>query len=137
MAVGYKDLLAEAEKEVESISVADAGKLVGDAGVIFVDVRDVRELQREGKIPGATHAPRGMLEFWVDPESPYHREEFAQPKRYVFYCSLAWRSALAAQVVQKMGMSNVCHIAGGFTAWKEAGLPVDVIVARNAKAEEE
>lgn len=130
MAIGYKDLLAEAEKEVELISIAAAAELVGDDGVIFVDIRDVRELQREGKIPGATHAPRGMLEFWVDPESPYHRDVFAQPKRYVFYCAGAWRSALAAQIVQKMGMTNVCHLEGGFTAWKEAGMPVEALAPR-------
>lgn len=135
MAIGYKDLLAEAEKEVELIGLEMAEALVGDDGVIFVDLRDIRELQREGKIPGATHAPRGMLEFWVDPESPYHRDIFAQPKRYVFYCAGAWRSALAAQVVQRMGMTNVCHLEGGFTAWKEAGKPIEQLAPRKPKAE--
>lgn len=135
MAIGYKDLLAEAEKEVELIGLDSAEALVGDDGVVFVDLRDIRELQREGKIPGATHAPRGMLEFWVDPESPYHRDIFAQPKRYVFYCAGAWRSALAAQVVQRMGMTNVCHLEGGFTAWKEAGKPIEQLAPRKPKAE--
>ena len=130
MAISYKDLLAEAEKEVELISIAAAADLVGNNDVVFVDIRDVRELQREGKIPGATHAPRGMLEFWVDPESPYHRDVFAQNKRYVFYCAGAWRSALAAQVVQKLGMTNVCHLEGGFTAWREAGMPVETMPPR-------
>ena len=135
MAIGYKDLLAEAEKEVELIDLDKAEALVGDDSVIFVDLRDIRELQREGKIPGATHAPRGMLEFWVDPESPYHREVFAQQKRYVFYCAGAWRSALAAQVVQRMGMTNVCHLEGGFTAWKEAGKPVEDLAPHKPKQE--
>lgn len=135
MVLGYKDLLAAAEKEVVTIEVGDAAKLLGEDGVVFVDIRDVRELQREGKIPGATHAPRGMLEFWVDPESPYHREVFSQRKRFVFYCAGAWRSALAAQVVQKMGMTDVCHLAGGFTAWKEAELPIELLAPRNQEEE--
>jgi len=118
-----------------TIEVGDAAKLLGEDGVVFVDIRDVRELQREGKIPGATHAPRGMLEFWVDPESPYHREVFSQRKRFVFYCAGAWRSALAAQVVQKMGMTDVCHLAGGFTAWKEAELPIELLAPRNQEEE--
>jgi rhodanese-related sulfurtransferase len=135
MALGYKDLLAAAEKEVVTIDIGDAAKLLDEDGVVFVDIRDVRELQREGKIPGATHAPRGMLEFWVDPESPYHREVFSQRKRFVFYCAGAWRSALAAQVVQKMGMTDVCHLAGGFTAWKEAELPIELLAPRNQEEE--
>ena len=136
MALGYKDLLAEAEKEVELIGLDAAEALVGNDEVVFVDLRDVRELQREGKIPGATHAPRGMLEFWVDPESPYHHEIFARQKRFIFYCASAWRSALATQVVQKMGMTNVCHLEGGFTAWKEAGKPVEILTPGKAKEEE-
>jgi len=135
MALGYKDLLAAAEKEVVTIDVGDAAKLLGDDGAVFVDIRDIRELQREGKIPGATHAPRGMLEFWVDPESPYHREVFSQRKRFIFYCAGAWRSALAAQVVQKMGMTDVCHLAGGFAAWKEAELPIELLAPRNQEEE--
>jgi len=135
MVLGYKDLLAAAEKEVVTIEVGDAAKLLGEDGVVFVDIRDVRELQREGKIPGATHAPRGMLEFWVDPESPYHREVFSQQKRFVFYCAGAWRSALAAQVVQQMGMTDVCHLAGGFGAWKEAEMPIELLAPRNQEEE--
>lgn len=131
MALSYKDLLAEAEKEVELIGIDKAADLVGDDAVIFVDIRDIRELQREGKIPGATHAPRGMLEFWVCKDSPYHRDVFDQDKRYIFYCAGAWRSALAAQVVQKLGMTNVCHLEGGFTAWKEAGKPIEALAPRN------
>lgn len=125
MAIGYKQMVAEAEKEVETITVEDAAKLLDDDSVVFVDIRDVRELQREGKIPGATHAPRGMLEFWVDPESPYYREVFGQDKRFIFYCAGALRSALAAQTVQKMGMTNICHLGGGFAAWRESEQPIE------------
>ncbi len=135
MAMGYKEMVAAAEKEVETIEVQDAASLMEDESVIFVDIRDVRELQREGKIPGATHAPRGMLEFWIDPESPYYRDVFGQDKRYIFYCAGALRSALATQTVQKMGMTNVCHLGGGFAAWREAGQPIELM--RSRKEEEE
>ena len=91
---------------------------------MFVDLRDPRELQREGMVPDAFHAPRGMLEFWIDPESPYHKEIFASGKTFVFYCASGWRSALATQVAQRMGLSPVCHVSGGFNAWREAGGPV-------------
>ena len=101
--------------------------MLGGEEAVFVDIRDIRELQREGKIKGAIHAPRGMLEFWVDPASPYHRDVFAQEKTYVLYCASAWRSALATQALQNMGMDNVCHIAGGFTAWKAAELPMEPV----------
>ena len=101
MKSGYKQLIEAAEKEIESIDIDTAESLINDDGVVFVDIRDIRELQREGKLPGATHAPRGMLEFWVDPDSPYHREVFAQDKKYVFYCASAWRSALASKTVKK------------------------------------
>ncbi len=121
---GIKDLVAEAESEIETLSVEDAIALHGDPETVFVDLRDVRELQREGIVPGAYHAPRGMLEFWVDPESPYHKEIFASGKRFVFFCAGGMRSALATQAVQRMGLAPVCHFAGGFGAWREAGGPV-------------
>ena len=125
MKVGFKDLIERAEGNIESISVDQAEALIGDNNTVFVDIRDIRELQREGKLPGATHAPRGMLEFWVDPDSPYHREIFAENKKFVFYCASAWRSALATDTVQSMGMNKVCHMAGGFNAWKEAGKDIE------------
>jgi rhodanese-related sulfurtransferase len=100
------------------------GALHGHPGVQFVDIRDVRELEHEGVIPGAVHAPRGMLEFWVDPESPYHRDVFAQDKEYVLFCALGWRSALATKTLMDMGLERVAHVGGGFAAWKEAGGPV-------------
>ena len=91
---------------------------------MFVDLRDVRELEREGMIPGAFHCPRGMLEFWLDPESPYHKDVFASGKEFVFYCNGAWRSALATDVAREMGLPTVVEMDGGFTAWKNAGFPV-------------
>ena len=127
MKVGIKELIAEAEKHIDAISVNEAEGMLNDDGVVFVDIRDVRELWREGKLPGATHAPRGMLEFWVDPDSPYHRDIFAADKKFVFYCASAWRSALATRTVQQMGMDKVCHVTGGFTAWKEAGKPIEAV----------
>jgi rhodanese-related sulfurtransferase len=122
---GYKALLAEADAEVEAISAAEAMALMGHEDVLVVDLCDVRELKREGYIPGSVHAPRGMLEFWVDPESPYHKEIFASGKRMVLHCAAGWRSALAAKTLQDMGLENVCHMAGGFDAWKEAGGTVE------------
>ena len=122
---GYQQLVAEAEKEIATLSVDDALKLHGNADVVFVDLRDVRELSREGLIPGAFHCPRGMLEFWIDPECIYYKDIFASGKNFLFYCNLGWRSALAAQVSQQMGLSPVAHIDGGFDAWQQAGGPVE------------
>lgn len=125
---GYKQLLAEANAIVETLSIGEAAQLADKDDVTFVDIRDVRELAAEGKMPNAVHAPRGMLEFWVDPESPYYRDVFAQngepAKRFVFFCAAGWRSALAVKSLMDMGMENVCHIEGGYSAWKEAGLPI-------------
>jgi rhodanese-related sulfurtransferase len=119
--LGYKAMLDAATKEIENMPAAEAVRLHGDPGVVFVDLRDVRELEREGMIPGAFHAPRGMLEFWIDPESPYHKDVFDSGKKFVFYCASGWRSALAAQTAQNMGLKPVAHVHGGYTAWKEAG----------------
>ena len=118
---GVKELCAEAEAEIESVTAEEAIKMADDETVQLVDIRDIRELWREGAIPGAVHAPRGILEFWVDPDSSYHRDVFASGKRFVFFCAGGLRSALATQSVQRMGMKPVAHIAGGFAAWKEAG----------------
>ena len=118
---GVEELCAEAEAEIETVTAEEAVKLAEDEGVQLVDIRDIRELWREGAVPGAVHAPRGMLEFWIDPESSYHREVFASGKRFVFFCAGGLRSALATQAVQRMGLKPVAHIAGGFAAWKEAG----------------
>ncbi len=121
---GYKQLVAEAMARVETVPLDQARALLADPDVLFVDIRDVRELEREGMIPGAFHAPRGMLEFWVDPESPYYKDVFGSGRRFVLYCGSAWRSALAAAVLQDMGLPRVAHLEGGFSAWKKAGAPV-------------
>lgn len=125
MAKSYKDYLAEANAEVEAISPQTAAHMLDDTVVTFVDLRDPRELDREGRMPGAKSCPRGMLEFWIDPESPYHKPMFAEDKTFVFFCAGGWRSALAAKTAQDMGLKSVKHIEGGFGAWKKAGLPVD------------
>ena len=117
---GIKELCEEAESVIETMSVKEVMRVSSDDDVQLVDIRDIRELWRDGAIPGATHAPRGMLEFWVDPNSPYHREEFASGKKFIFFCAGGMRSALAAQAVHKMGLSPVAHMAGGFGAWVKA-----------------
>ncbi len=119
-----KQLVAEANETIRTIPLQEAIKRHGDPDLVFVDIRDIRELQREGMIPGAVHAPRGMLEFWVDPESPYYKDVFGSGKEFYFYCASAWRSALATRAVQEMGLEPVAHIEGGFSAWKKAGGPV-------------
>ena len=113
-----KELVSEANEVVRTLTISEAALALKSDKYVFVDLRDFRELKREGKIPGSFSCPRGMLEFWIDPESPYHKEVFNQNKTYVFYCASAWRSALSAKVAQEMGLAPVCHIAGGFTAWK-------------------
>ena len=112
-------------RECGERTAAEAVKLANDETVQLVDIRDIRELWREGAIPGALHAPRGMLEFWVDPASPYHKEAFASGKKFVFFCAGGLRSALAARAVQDMGLSPVAHMEGGFGAWKKADHPVE------------
>ena len=120
-----KSMVDEAMAAITTYSIEEARELHGREDVQFIDIRDVRELERDGVIPGAFHAPRGMLEFWVDPESPYHKPVFGQPaKRYVLFCAAGWRSALATQTMQQMGVDQVGHIDGGFGAWKAAGAPV-------------
>jgi rhodanese-related sulfurtransferase len=121
---GIKALVAEANAVVQTLSVEQARALHGNPAVQFVDLRDPRELEREGRMPGAFHCPRGMLEFWIDPESPYAKPQFQQDVTYVFFCAGGWRSALAARTAQEMGLAPVAHIEGGFGAWKTSGAPV-------------
>jgi rhodanese-related sulfurtransferase len=125
--LGYKALMAKAERQVSQVSAADAVAMLGRADVVIVDIRDPREIEREGRIPGSFHAPRGMLEFWVDPESPYHKPVFAEDKTFLIHCASGWRSLLATEVLQRMGLSPVHNMKGGFTAWKEAGGPVEKV----------
>lgn len=116
-------MVQEALVAITTYSVEEARDLHGRDDVMFVDLRDVRELEREGVIPGAFHAPRGMLEFWACKESPYHKKEFDQGRHLVLFCAAGWRSALATKTLQEMGLDKVAHIGGGFSAWKEAGAP--------------
>jgi rhodanese-related sulfurtransferase len=127
------DLVRDAENEITTLSLDDVRAVMEDANTVIVDIRDVRELWREGKIPGALHSPRGMNEFWIDPESPYHKPVFASSKRFVLYCAGAWRSALEAKMFQDMGIENVAHMAGGFTAWKEAEMPIEKVEPKSTK----
>ena len=130
---GVKELVAAAEADIETMSVAEVKAAQEGGNATIVDLRDVRELWREGKIPGAVHAPCGMLEFWVDPASPYHRDVFASGNKFIFYCQSGWRSALATKAVQDMGLEPVAHIGGGFTAWVEAGLPTEEVRPKERK----
>ncbi len=115
-----EQLVKQANKEIETICVEKAKTLLNEENTLFVDLRDIRELEFEGRINGAMHAPRGMIEFWIDPNSPYFRKEFASGKKLVFFCAAGWRSALTTKMVQDMGLKNVCHMGGGFSAWKKA-----------------
>lgn len=124
--LGHRALVDAAERDIETLPVEEAIKLHSRDDVVFVDIRDPRELAREGRVPGAFSCTRGMLEFWIDPDSPYHKPTFAQDKRFVFFCAGGMRSALATQTAQRMGLKPVAHIAGGFGAWKKAGGPVEI-----------
>ena len=121
--LGYKELMKAAEAETEQVTAEEA--MAGLDDVVIVDIRDIRELEREGRIPGSYHAPRGMLEFWVDPESTYHNPIFAEDKIFIIHCAGGWRSLLATQTLQCMGLRPVKNLAGGFSGWKAAGGPVE------------
>ncbi len=120
-----EQLVAEASETIRTLTIEQALAMYGRDDVQFVDVRDVRELAETGRIPGARHVPRGLLEFWIDPGSPYHKEFFAEDKTFVFYCALSWRSALATRAAQYMGLAPVATFEGGFEAWREAGGAVE------------
>lgn len=133
--IGYDALIEAARREIDAISPEEMLALLedGKAGRInLIDVRDVREVERDGAIPGSFHCPRGMLEFWIDPASPYFKPIFAEDKQFVFYCALDWRSALATQTAQNMGLRNVTHLRGGFKAWKQLGGEVEIPSGRPA-----
>lgn len=119
------ELVAAANEVVPPIPVAKAQEMLHDESVLFVDIRESGEWKKLGVIPGAARAPRGMLEFWVDPDSPYYRESLDDGRTLLLYCGSAWRSALAAKSLREMGFDNVEHIEGGFAAWTEAGGPVE------------
>ena len=124
---GYKAMLAEAEAAVTTLGAAEAVAAAARADTVLVDLRDPRELEREGRVPGAFHCPRGMLEFWIDPESPYAKPVFQEDRKFVFFCAGGMRSALAAHTAQRMGLKPVAHVEGGFAAWKAAGGPVEMV----------
>ena len=124
--VGFQTLLDEANSIVEIVTAEALSDQIGDEDLVVVDLRDIRELEREGRLPGAVHTPRGMLEFWISPESPYAKPIFQEDKRFVFYCQSGWRSALAAAVADRLGLQRVSHLEGGFAAWKERGNEVEV-----------
>ncbi len=121
-----KELVAEAKTQIESLSVDDVRVLAEAGDALLVDIRDPRELARDGRIAGAFHAPRGMLEFWIDPQSPYHKPTLATEKTLVLFCASAWRSALSVKALQEMGVENIAEMEGGFGAWKKSGAPVEI-----------
>jgi rhodanese-related sulfurtransferase len=124
---GIKTLLAQANAEIKTLSAAEAIAIAGQDDVVLVDIRDPREIEREGRIPGSFSCTRGMLEFWIDPDSPYAKPIFQQDKTFVLYCAGGLRSALAAKTAQDMGLKPVAHIGGGFAAWRDAGGPVEML----------
>jgi len=117
-------LVTEAKSETNSISVGDAYNRQKSGLAVLIDIRDIREIQRDGGIDGAFHAPRGMLEFWADPDSPYHKDIFATDGELILFCASSWRSALAAKALQDMGFTNIRDMEGGVSAWKAQALPI-------------
>ena len=131
---GFRALVDEAMAQVTTYNVDEVRQRLDDPALQLVDIRDARELEREGTLPGAINAPRGMLEFWVDPDSPYYKPVFGdEDKQYVLFCGAGWRSALGAKALQDMGMTNVAHIDGGFTEWAKQGAPVESYEAHRAR----
>ena len=120
-----RSLVAQAKSETNAMTPQQAFDEAQTGSALLIDIRDIRELQREGQINGAFHAPRGMLEFWADPQSPYYKDVFAKSGNLVLFCASSWRSALAAKTLQDMGMNNIFDMDGGFNAWKSAGLPIE------------
>ena len=120
-----KSLVAEAKSETIAVTPQQAFDQLEARTAILIDIRDIRELQREGQIDGAFHAPRGMLEFWADPQSPYHKDVFAKSGNLILFCASSWRSALAAKTLQDMGLTNIFDMESGFNGWKSAGLPIE------------
>jgi rhodanese-related sulfurtransferase len=128
--LGYKQLIADSESKVNSVVAAEAIAMAEREDVTIVDIRDPRELQREGRIPGSFHAPRGMLEFWVDPESPYFKPIFGEERTFLIHCASGWRSLLATELLQRMGLERVANLKGGLAAWKAANGPVEAMGER-------
>ena len=119
-----KSMVAEAKSKINEIDAKEAIKLFNNENVIFIDIRDIRERQKLGFIPGSFHAPRGMLEFWIDPESPYFKDIFNTNKKYIFHCAAGWRSALAVSTLKDMGF-EASHITDGFSGWVDEKGPIE------------
>ena len=131
---GFRQLVDEAMEEIKTYTVEDVKARLADPAMQIVDIRDPRELEQGGTVVGALHAPRGMLEFWVDPASPYFKPVFADESReFVLFCGAGWRSALATKTLQDMGMRNVAHIDGGYAEWKKHGAPTETLEQRKAR----
>ena len=128
--LGYKELCARAAATISEVTAEEAIALSGRDDVVIVDIRDIRELWRDGRIPGSFHAPRGMLEFWIDPDSPYHKPIFAEDRTFVLHCAGGLRSALATEIAQRMGLKPVLNMKGGYGAWKKAGGPTEPVASR-------
>ena len=120
-----KSLVAKAKSETKAVTPQQAFDQSQAGSAVLIDIRDIRELEREGRIDGAFHAPRGMLEFWADPQSPYHKDVFARGDSLILFCASSWRSALAAKTLQDMGLTNIFDMEGGFNGWQSAGLPIE------------
>ncbi len=123
-------LVAEANARITTLPIERVADLLDDPAHLVVDIRDPREMEREGTLPGAFRAPRGMLEFWIDPESPYYKPKLDDGRTLILYCGSAWRSALATAALNDMGREDVVHMEGGFSAWKDAGLPIELLPPR-------
>lgn len=124
--ISAADMVARARARIKEVETVDAIKMLDDPDVIFVDLRDIRERQRSGAIPGSFHCPRGMVEFWIDPDSPYFKDIFAQDKTFVFHCASGWRSAITVATLNDMGFA-ASHLKDGFGDWTKAGGPIDTI----------
>src|SRR3954466_6062881 len=131
---GIKAMVDEANAQIETMNAADVIEAAKRDDVVIVDIRDPREIEREGRIPGAFSCTRGMLEFWIDPESPYAKPVFQENKKFVFHCAGGLRSALAAKTAHDMGLTPVAHLGGGFAAWRDAGGPVERVKPRQPKS---
>lgn len=125
-----KSMLAEAEARITRIGAEEALRLHEAGAVTFVDIRDPREIERDGTIPGAFRVTRGMLEFWIDPDSPYFKPIFGEPRRFVFFCAMGWRSSLSALTAGQMGLAEVADLEGGLKAWRAAGGPIEAYTAK-------
>ena len=121
MKMGVMQMVEAARAEIEEVEPEAAIKEAQDPDTLVIDIRDIRERKRDGYIPGSFHCARGMIEFWIDPDSPYFKEIFDEKKRFLFHCAADWRSALTVQTVTKMGMEGAAHIKGGLKGWREAG----------------